>query len=450
MAAVSFSSSSHAPSYSMLSEEPPNTSQPPSTWLSPNRGAKLLLHPLPKSPSKLSYPSKLPDWYSNLHRQLRDLSCSNQEEPTHPLDYKSIRATVEHVMGIQDDNQSLLLLKLLSEFPLFGSQEIFFCVLNALRQRHSNLNTYFSDLDLEEDGIHPSFTPAALAQLLHFFCEQFRLPDVLDVTYTSALPSLVLEMIKAPEGTFHGWAVANDLISDDPHVVPAFALKKGGVLHLFFFDSIGHNFSENMNERRIPIVLTQVFDELRNKEKAREGLKIYSYQPQRQHALAGCTVFTLLDLKNLVEMHQASNGDLIDFYHSQPPELQPEVANHKLRRKTPLDFYEMRTLPPQMMKSTQSYTELGRYQSRPPEMMSTPMAFRYSAEGELVSKPLNLEELRLRVEEKKRIDSRDKPKNLYVEQKQMQMTVYLLGVYFGMPAIDPKNIFTPNMARRLF
>ncbi len=366
-----------------------------------------------------------------------------------PMDREAIQDTVEHVIKTGDDGQALLFLKLLSEFALYGSQEFFFDVLRVLRSRHPDLNTYFKDVDLDEDGFYPSFSTRAIEQVLRFFSAEYRFPpEVWGVASASELPNLTYEMIRAPDNTIQAWAVSNDLTPEDPHVIPVFALKKSGVVHLFFFDSVGHTIPGSPQEWRLGSPLLSVLDQLRDAPDAYDKLQIYSYGPPRQFAPAGCVTFSLLDLKNLVEMHLKWEGDLVRFYEEQPPHLQPLPVNDRLKVPSPFPVYEIGTLPPQMMKSTQSYTELRKYEERRPTLGSFPMTTRTSATGEIYSKPQDFEELRHRVDAAKRIDAKNRSKNLYVEQKNMQFTVYLLGTYFGIQIIPPETICTPQLARR--
>lgn len=435
------------PVFGSPSRHPP--ALPPQTWLSPNRGQKLLAHPLPHSPSKLAYPEKKPIWYDQMHRLLRDLRANNQDEPLDPMDREEIRDTVARVIETGDDGQALLFLKLLSEYPLYGSQEVFFTVLGALRSHHPDLNAYFKDVDLDEDGLFPSFSIQAIEQVLRFFSAEYHFPpEVWSVATASALPVLVREMIHGPNNTIQAWAVSNDLKDEDPHVIPVFALKKEGILHLFFFDSVGHTIPGSPQDWRLGGPLLHLLDELQNAPEAYDKLQVYSYGPPRQFAPAGCVTFSLLDLKNLVEMHLKWDDDLVRFYECQSPHLQPFPVNERLRKPYPFPVYEIETLPPQMMKSTQSYTELRKYEERRPTLGSVPMTTRTSAIGEIYSKPQDFDELRHRVAEAKRMDTRNRSKNLYVEQKSMQFTVYLLGTYFGVQTIPPETICTPQPTRR--
>ncbi len=84
----------------------------------------------------------------------------------------------------------------------------------------------------------------ALAQILHFFSEEYGYPKgILKTAAASQIPSLVEQIMEAKDDSMRGWAVSNDQDLLDPHIVPVFAIRKKGKTHVFIFDSVGHLFS---------------------------------------------------------------------------------------------------------------------------------------------------------------------------------------------------------------
>ncbi len=126
-------------------------------------------------------------------------------------------------------------------------------------------------------------------------------------------------------------------------------------------------------------------------------------------------------------MHLQDDSNIIDFYQLQKENLRPEFSIQNLETTMQLPVFELSTLPPQMMKATQSFQQIARYKKRLPEVPFISIVKRYKDMTNTCEKVQDIGELLTRVQSSTRINSKNKPQNLYAEQKHMQLIVYLLS-----------------------
>jgi len=419
--------------------------------LTPQRGLKAMTRPVPTTPSKMVYPTNRPNWWDSTHRLLNLLTVSNQEEPISEADLDKIRQVASHVIQVGDPVQSLLFLKLLSDFIVFGAKGIFFEVLNSLRSVHPDIDIYFKDVDVDEPDEGPVFTPEAIDRIFQFFEEEYQYPaGILSAQDLSALPGLVEEMIESEDGSIRGWVVYNDQMVEDPHVVPVFAIRKEGTTHVFIFDSVGHTFSPEKADLKTSASLEALIAHFQDKP---DQLAIYSYQIRRQNSDLGCSTFAILDLKNLLERHLSGPGDIVDFYASQKGNLKPKLGNPTLALDSRLPIFEISTLPPEMMKVTQSFGRIRQYSKESPVDDHVPSVMRFSSSWQTFRKPQTFADLDSTVSEIARTAPDGSVKNLYVDSKRLKFIVYLLGLHFNQPlSLSPSSHprALPKVGRRLF
>lgn len=411
-------------------------------YMTPASGSKLMIHPLASSPSKHPYPAhrQRPNWLDSTHRLLNRLAESNQEEPVSSEDLAQIHQVADDIIRVGDPIQSLLFLKLLSDFIFAGAKGIFFYVLKSLRSKHPDIEIYFKDVDVDDPDEGPAFTPEAIARIFRFFEEEYEYPvGLLSVQPLSALPGLVEGMFVSDDDAMHGWVVYNDEIEDDPHTVPIFAIKKEGKTHIFIFDAQGHTFSKDKEELKISASLEKLIEHFKDADP--DQLAIYSYQNRRQFSDLGCSTFVILDLKNLLERHIRGPGNIVDFYASQGEALQPKLGNSKLPGEITIPIYEISTLPAEMMKVTQSHTRIRQYSVVSPVDDQVPNVERYSDSGATYSKPQDFADLTVTVSEISRVDPDGHLLNLYVDQKRLKFIVTLLSLQFKSDHHPRRSLF---------
>lgn len=395
-------------------------------FMSPNRGRRLLISPLPLDPGLLDYPKTKPKWYDSTYRELVHLATSNQQKPIPKEELLKIQKTAEEIIAVKDRMQSLLFLKLLSEFSFYGCAEIFFHMLQNLRAANPDINQYFYDISIKS-GAHPMLNEKGLAQILHFFSEEYDYPKgILKTAGASQIPSLVVQLMEGEDDSMRGWAVSNDQDSSDPHIVPVFAIRKEGKTHVFIFDSVGHVFSTNIWQQQISVSLENLIEYFQDQPDKLDQLAIYSYKFPRQTSDFDCAVFTLLDLKNLLEMHLKGDLNIIEFYQYQEKTLRPKRSMKSSEAMMQLPIFELSTLPPQMMKVTQSFKKIDSYERKLPIVLSSVSVKRYIDMTNTSTKVQDLREMLTRIHRSVRIDGKNRLHNHYAIEKHMKLIVYLL------------------------
>jgi hypothetical protein len=428
---------------------PPASPRTPPEFASPERRFQAAVRPLPNTPSDLIGLRDRPEWWNATHRTLQSMAIANQEEPVDPRHFESIRAVAS---TLKTPVEMFWFLKLSSEFIFQGTTDLFFPVLRNLLDSSPALTPYFYELPDSEPGDGPVFTGPAIAQIFRFFEEQYKFPPgVLSTQPLSKLPELIEEMMSGANNTARGFAVQNDLFSEDPHIVPVFATKTGGKTHVFIFDSLGHSIEKERRFTQISASLEELIKHFRDSTDLFEQFAIYSYQNKRQRSAMGCGVFTVLDLKNLLERHLHEPGNIVTFYDSQAPDHQPRLIIQELTDGTSLPVYEIDTIPPEMIKVTQSLSTVRSYRESPPVLDPAQIPFfkRCVAKSwqkeELV--PQDLATASHSINQIIRVDQKGTSQNLYITQKRLSLIVCLLAPYFKEA---PPSLKTPSARRALF
>lgn len=400
--------------------------------LTPER-VKTLIRPLPDSPSKILYPGQRPEWWDGAHRLLRDVAIRNQENPIRKGELQPIEQLADEVIARQNPVELLMLLKLLSEFIVYDTKRIFFKVLAPLRTLNPGINDYFFDVDSDDPSEGPSLSPMAMNLMFRFYEEEFGYPPgILSCQKLSALPDLLTRLIESGPNQMRGWVVLNDCQDSDPHVVPVFAINHEGKTYIFVFDSLGHTISKDPGNTRISASLGWLLKHFENRSDMSGKLAIYSYRIKRQNSEVGCATFSLHDLKNLCERHFRSAGNIVDFYASQAPDHQPRLMNEELHIGSSFPVWEIDTLPPEMMKVTQSFSEIKHYTNQPPVLSPPIPRFpRYSSDGRTYDTLQDLEAFNQSVAQIERTTPDGNAVNLYIEQKRFADIVYLISRYFN-------------------
>lgn len=294
---------------------------------------------------------------------------------------------------------------------------------------------------MDEPDEGPSFSAEGINTIFRYFEEDYKYPcGVLSAEKATDLSGCVESMRVASDGTFRGWVVYNDEMSfhDDPHVVPVFAIKDHGQVHVFIFDSVGHDTAGGSYSVALEKLTGSGLDP--------KDLMIYSYKHKRQHSGYGCSIFSILDLKSLVERHIRGRGNLVNFYQSQEWDHLPRLIEEISDGYTVL---EIDVLPPEMMKVTQSYRALDAYGRSSPVLGHVPSFERYTDAWDTEVQPQDMALLQDKVSQICRFDNRTgREKNFYMLKKRFDFIVYLIGLHFkgDSPAL-PKH---PRVARSLF
>jgi hypothetical protein len=325
-----------------------------------------------------------------------------------------------------------MLLKLLSAFPIYDSKRIFFKVLTALRSLKPEINRFFNDIFSDDPDEGPSLSSEAINLMFRFYEEEYHFPSgILSCEKLSDLPRLVDQMVDGAPRQIRGWIICNDQEDFDHHVVPVFAVNYNNKTHIFIFDSLGHIIGDDSEGPYFSCSWHSLINHLRQRECLRDRVAVYSYKIKRQNSEIGCATFSLLDLKNLCERHFSGAENIVDFFASQDPGFQPRPLSGDLKIEPALPIYEIQTLPPEMMKVTQSLRKISAYRQSPPILHSSPEFLRSTCNGDIYRKSQDLDALHRRITEIERIDPKGSSVNLYVDQKRFADVVYLISHYFN-------------------
>jgi hypothetical protein len=441
---------------SMTSSTAParTTTPPPSTHavadFTPER-FRTIVRPLPDTPSRLAYPppEKRPEWWDSTHRLLNKMAIANQEGPVSREDLSRITGLAQHLIERGNPKEMLMFMKLLSEFVFIETKGIFFRVLGALCKLTPEINQFFREVPSDESDEGPGLSPLAINTIFRFFEEEYAYPSgLLSCQRLSDLPALTERMIGTEGDHMRGWVVCNDIEDYDPHVVPVFAIKAEGKTHLFIFDSLGHLIAREPSLTRISTALEQLIKHFGPMDIG-DRLVIYSYKMKRQNSANGCATFSILDLKNLLERHLRGAGNIIDFYASQEAPHLPHLITRFVAEGSSMPIYELDTLPPEMMKVTQSYRKIGEYEDRPPTLSGDqiPSFERYTYMGDTDARPQTLASFHDRVLQVRRVAPNGCERNLYVDEKRLSDIVHLLARFYKVSVEVESN---PASTRVLF
>jgi hypothetical protein len=424
---------------------PPEPNKKPKPQFTPER-YKTIKNPLPRAPEEMAYRQTRDPCLDVAHRALVTMADVNQKSPLPPSEMQPVKQIAQDLTVHRNQKDILMFMKTLSEFVVYETKGIFFGALKDLIQLCPELNYLFLKTETHDPIEGPSLKPFAINDLCHFYEEEFHFsPGVLSCQPISKLTKLVSEFIRSDTSTMRGFVIHNDYDPFDGHVVPVFIIKYQGMNHLFIFDSRGHTVSNFPNETVVSRTLDELLEYFYEESEESKKISLYSYQIQRQFSEVGCATFSLLDLKNLYERHAGGFEHIVDFYRSQKEAYRPKSLNDRIDSSVPI--YELNVLPPEMMKATQSRSQICHYQDRPPTLNPelTPVFLRSLPAGETCKKVQDLMNLRSAVNDSVRVSpTADRTRNLYVEKKRFSDIVILICRHFVRSAKAQDQISAPK------
>ena len=238
-----------------------------------------------------------------------------------------------------------------------------------------------------------------------------------------------------------GFVITNP--PDDPHLSPIFILKTGSTVQILSSDSKGHEISSKARVYDMCKALEIIKNKFCFKEKYFENLEIFSCKLQRQKDIVSCPIFSILDLKNLVERHREDGDTIFDFFKSC---TSTRLIMHEMMDDSDLKLSEIGLLPPEMMKVTQSYSDLKTYASHSPELTGgrSPTFIRKSPEGAQVFSTQTMDVLNASVMRAKCMSPRSHPISKYVDKKRWGFIITILESHFRdrglLPVVDEPSL----------
>ncbi len=318
---------------------------------------------------------------------------------------------------INAPKETLLLLKLLSENFFYGIEPIFYAHIEKMRKDLPDLDSYMV-LGKKTEISGPILKPAGVTKLLEFYEKTYDFPKgALSCQPIFNLPFLLREM---KEGDARGWATYQSTFEDgDEHIVPVFAVCREGIIHTYVFDSSGHTINLKSS------VLSCSFQTIQSaRAKNLHNIELYSYRPKRQKGGVECSIYSIYDLKNLLEMH-LKEVSIIDCFS--PEKRQYDAAEAGLNGPP---FYEINAIPPAMMKPAQSIQDIKDYQglfSSCNSPFSPYYSPRLSFGGEKREVLQDLDALTASMEAHTFINEDGKAQNAHIAKHRLESIVYLIA-----------------------
>lgn len=406
------SSSSHLrTSLSASCEELGQSSRP---W-TPERKS-LLICPLNKTPeARFQFPG-----FREIRSLLIELQDENKNRAVFDDEIEMLRALIRKHQ-ISNPKDTVMLLKLLSEYFFYGIEEIFHEGIDHLKSYYPQIQRYMLNLpDASDFG--PVLTPRGIQEILNFYEKHCQFPSgILSCQPVSSLPDLIKEMNENyQENAVRGWAVYSDDFEEDKHIVPVFSICQYGKTHVFIFDSQGHTLNP-----KIEPILSSSFQKVQWM-RINPNVELYSYKEKRQRGFVECSMYSILDLKNLIEMHMDNrNITLVDFYQKNP-EFCTFIDHPQTYGIYGPPFYEISHLIPAMMKPTQSLSQLKK------EAVATlscspsyPVRRRFFG-GDVIEKQQDPNLFYMDMEAYKAYNRDEILQNSYIGQHRLEYFVYLL------------------------
>ncbi len=300
------------------------------------------------------------DTFNRLEFLLKSATEINREEPTPIEMLKEINSLITPFCKETEDTNLILILKMLSNSIFSESTQLFVKVLTRILTVHPDLHPYFSETD--ED---PIITPLGVGKILTFFESDYGFPKgALSSKTIEELPKILDEIILSLDDKIvKGFVISNPPIDLDPHLTPLFIVKNGTRVNIFISDSRGHNPACRSEKPYLCESLKTLIQYCEDHPQYWDKLSVYSYIGIRQRDYVSCPVFSIFDLKALLERYLCEAEDIFDFFKriSSPKSISSEVSSI-----SELPIFEVDTLPPEMMKITQSYSQIRDYCSKSP------------------------------------------------------------------------------------
>ncbi len=279
-------------------------------------------------------------------------SISNQKKSI-PLEaVKEIERQIEDLIFSSNSADLVDLLDIISRNLNYDSLRLFSVVLNELLSKAANgiLLKYMEYDDL-------TLTPLGISELLKIFEVKYSFTKCLLTCEDSKnIPRLIQEVASSSKDSVIKGCIIYDSLGDETHVTPIFIQKKDGKIQILVTDSVGQEgYQSNDEQTKGSFVFLTVVNFLnKNADKFSQGFEVYTFFPKRQRDRGTCSLYSLMDLKNLLMCHQSDIFEFIQVNGRATKMIGDFNKN--------LQVFEFQILPPDMMKETQSISQLNEYE----------------------------------------------------------------------------------------
>ncbi len=383
-----------------------------------------LRSPVPFRVTPVNFAETEENWQS-LFALLKSISYGNTHKPIPRNLKKRVREEIITILSSGVNLQeNLFLLWLLSQTISTDTLDHFVFVLNKIKTKYPKLNEYLISWD-------PIITPKGIANILKFFEDEYNFQEnILSCKSANEIPALIKTYLEAEDETpFVKGFITYNPNPEDPHVVPIFIKKDEGKVKIFVINSLGHEITTS--KREMPLVLRRLFEKFSHRSEYFDKLEIYSYKPVRQNDGSSCSIFSVLDLKNLYESHLDGFDIFKHFLEKEDRSNKRFITNlfmDDIEVGNCLNLFEVDRLPPSMMKVTQSFRKLNLYRVASPAFsIHMPAFLRIDARGEKRRVIQSIQTLNKAVDDSTKMNRLSQKINKYVERKRLELIVIMLS-----------------------
>lgn len=278
-----------------------------------------------------------------LESLLKELSEINKTTPIINTLSEPISELIEKVIRSEDTDAILNALSLVGTYNTTYSLYLIKDLMIKLFKLHPILKEYLNE--------NLSLFPKGIEIAINNLRERYNSSDlILSCEDSYQIKTIFQEICKQP--------CKRAIILYTPeqaHVTPIYFENDGKCISILLTDSTGiirNSYYSN-----------EVFMKFTPKHLK---LRCYAFYPKRQNDEYSCSIFSLLDMKKIIEMNQ----DKIDIFAwiRENNDIDIDDTNDRIMMK----FYK---LPSEMIKTTQSLSRLERYQTQSPSLFNIERVF---------------------------------------------------------------------------
>lgn len=303
-----------------------------------------------------------------------------------------------------DNPQKLLeILAMISTYNYCGSRKYVYKIIDKFKQ-------IFPDTELYFKGKDKIITPEGVKIILNKMQAKNDWPDDAVTCHdVENLPSLIEEVRSSLDHEINkGWVLS---AQGTDHLTPVYIQTRGKKCKILISDSQGLS-----GEKVILTQFKKIFQDDKNME-------VFVCSSVRQKDGCSCPVFSILDLDNIIYGNQCGR-DIFEFFkeniHLKAPR---DLSDGKS-----LKVWGVDTLPPEMMKVTQSIRELTKYRKESTDLCEglIPVKTKISPTGDITFEFQNMFNLYKRVDESSTYNEDGYQLNKYIEKKYFLFTQIII------------------------
>lgn len=358
---------------------------------------------------------------------------------------------------IIDTKSRLGLLKTLSNHPTIPRvSETFYSQLSILINEFDILKPCFMNIKGEEDQ-GPALTPQAvdfiISHLKENYDELFVNADIKCISLSSLIDAIESFNLHSDENFALGLVLYDDDFINNPHFEAVFCIKDMGQTHLFVLNSTGHNVTvfRKRKSALLPKSLQILRENIPRLKKNDQSVILYSKQPKRQNGKVECSVFSVYDLKTLIEMR--NQVDIVQYYRD--PEnsqfiewISPQQLDNIDGNLPGMGFWSLKSFPKKLLMLTQSERAFSEISSRGSLDTCDHSVLRYNSKGKTVIKEKHLASIKHDRNQFLMIDEEGNKRVFKAQKKRFDYIINIISQALKKDDISDQYRFEPpNVSR---